>query len=124
MFTNAEKDILADEALLRKRAAAAKKKAARSQTAAIAQATDASLLQEGVPPLQRAPQGSAATPAGAEGDLSLEQYTHHLRTSALVHHSMHPLNPATSHLSANLSNRVKGLDAQFEALKRGERPNE
>lgn len=117
MLTNAEADILADEAMMRKRAAANKTKAAHAKTVAIAQAC-ASLLEEGVPPVQEAPQASAATLAGAEGGLSREQYAHHLRTSALVHHPMHPLNPATSHLFASLSKRTQGLDAQLEAVTR------
>lgn len=115
MFNSAEEDIVADAALVKKRAAtAAKKQAAKIAATARAETP----LEEGVPPTRTAPERGAT---GADG-LSPEQYAHHLRTSALVHHPMHPLNPASSHVSKSLSNRVKGLDAQFDALKRGEHP--
>lgn len=115
MFNSAEEDIVADAALMKKRAAAAAtKQAAKNAVTTRAEAA----LQEGVPPIRTAPERGAA---GVDG-LSPEQYAHHLRTSALVHHPMHPLNPGSSHVSTSLSSRVMGLDAQFDALKRGEHP--
>lgn len=120
MFTSAEEDILADEALKKKRAAAAaKKEAARAGAAALEQlARKPQQHQEGVPPPQKAAEGRSAL----DDSEKRGQYTHHLRTSALVHHPMHPLNPASSHVSGSLTDRVKDLDAQFNALKRGEHP--